>query len=79
MTKLKKGDRCEIIAIGKMDSFYGDRKELIGRKFRFLKQHPWGSGGGFVGCDLKPETKMPGSSISETTMVGFYRVKLKKI
>ncbi len=84
MSELKKGDRCEIIAIGKKDGFHEKcRKELIGKKFRFIKQI--GScQGAFIGCDLKSETeiKLPKGTpkvIRKDKIVIFYLVKLKKI
>ena len=83
MLKLKEGDRCEIIAVSKKDAFYENRKELIGKKFRFIEQTGQHGGGGFAGYDLESETEIELLDTEELILknetIPFHMVKLKKI
>ena len=82
MIKLKKGDLCKIIVIGKKDVLYRDRKKLIGKKFYFIKRgltYPMGS---FIGCKLKSLTRIELSRLTifkNQPPVIFFMVKLKKL
>jgi hypothetical protein len=84
MTKLERGDECEIIVVGKKDKLYCARKKLIGKRFIFINQQAarLKTKGGFIACQLLPKNQMldDGQFIFfDDEPVSFISVKLRKV